>query len=414
MMDVFALFYLTTVLDISSVHAGAIILLSMIWDALTDPLIGYWADHRRSAKNNVASYFILGVPVAAASFLSFYFAQFLPGSASIFTAVFALLIFRAGYALIDVPHNSLLMKLASSSQARTDISGMRIFFSALGKLCVTGLAAMLLNDAGKPNSGASFAWIAGAMTTIFVISLLICGLAVRDVRLHLEGGSSPPKVAEIWRSFRGVRALRTVFLLTAMNSLMAPGVSVAMIYTAQYQLGNAALGAQAVLVQSVAQAASLLFWSAAVRRFGSRQVMLLAAYGLLASVALLGAFGIGSYWRMLMVALGSGVATGGIFMLNWALLPDAMEEVRQRSASSALMSYFGLYTIVNKALHGFAQAGLGVLLGFVGFKAAVGFPVGGAQHFQAFVFTLPALGSLVCMAVLVRPLFGRTAVQRQK
>lgn len=414
MMDVFALFYLTTVLDVSAEVAGVVILVSMIWDALTDPLIGYWADHSRERRQTATSYFLFGVPVTASAFLLFYYAQFVPPGFDILAAVAALLVFRAGYALIDVPHNGLLTRLAGSAQTRTDISGMRIFFSALGKLCVTGMAAWLLDNPGNAESDAAFTWIALAMTLVFAISLLICGFAVRDVKLHLEGGSGPPKLKEIIQSFRETRALRTMFLLTAINSLMTPGVAVAMIYAARYELGNAALGAQAVLVQALAQAASLLLWSAAVRKFGGRTRILTAAYGLLAIVALLGTFGLASYWRMLMVAFGSGFATGGIFMLNWALLPDALEEARRHSSSRALLSYFGLYTIINKTLHGLAQASLGLVLGAVGFTAALGFPEGEAGTFQAAVFALPALGSMICIVVLIRLRSERTAAPGQK
>lgn len=145
MMDVFALFYLTTALNVSAVLAGAIVLVSMIWDSLTDPLIGYWADHHRSAQQTAVRYFAFGGPVAASAFLLFYMAQFFPQDLRIVAAVTGLLVFRAGYALVDVPHNGLFPAIASSKRAKTDISGMRILFSALGKLSVTALAAGLPN-----------------------------------------------------------------------------------------------------------------------------------------------------------------------------------------------------------------------------------------------------------------------------
>ncbi len=45
--DLFYLFFLTNVMGFEIDHAGIIIALGMLWDAINDPLVGYWAETRR-------------------------------------------------------------------------------------------------------------------------------------------------------------------------------------------------------------------------------------------------------------------------------------------------------------------------------------------------------------------------------
>ena len=41
--DLFYLFFLTNVLGIQIAHAGMITAVGILWDAINDPLVGYWA-----------------------------------------------------------------------------------------------------------------------------------------------------------------------------------------------------------------------------------------------------------------------------------------------------------------------------------------------------------------------------------
>ena len=45
--DLFYLFFLTNVMGIQIAHAGIITAIGIIWDAINDPLVGYWAVNHR-------------------------------------------------------------------------------------------------------------------------------------------------------------------------------------------------------------------------------------------------------------------------------------------------------------------------------------------------------------------------------
>lgn len=55
--DLFYLFFLTNVMGIKIEHAGMITALGIVWDAVNDPLVGYWAVNHtfKNGENAVPS-----------------------------------------------------------------------------------------------------------------------------------------------------------------------------------------------------------------------------------------------------------------------------------------------------------------------------------------------------------------------
>lgn len=53
--DLFYLFFLTNVMGISIAHAGIITAVGIVWDAINDPMVGFWAvNHKlKTAKRSV-------------------------------------------------------------------------------------------------------------------------------------------------------------------------------------------------------------------------------------------------------------------------------------------------------------------------------------------------------------------------
>lgn len=58
------LFFLTDVAGFDPIVAGAIIALGKVWDAVTDPAMGYISDHTRSRYGRRRIYFLIGaIPI---------------------------------------------------------------------------------------------------------------------------------------------------------------------------------------------------------------------------------------------------------------------------------------------------------------------------------------------------------------
>ena len=71
--DLFYLFFLTNVMGISIAHAGIITAIGIVWDAVNDPLVGYWAVNHRFKNGEQCRPFALwcAVPWAITTVLMF-------------------------------------------------------------------------------------------------------------------------------------------------------------------------------------------------------------------------------------------------------------------------------------------------------------------------------------------------------
>jgi oligogalacturonide transporter len=67
-LGTYYLHFLTDVVKIAPVLAGLIIMISKIWDAVTDPLMGMISDRTRTRFGRRRPYFLLGIPLIFISF----------------------------------------------------------------------------------------------------------------------------------------------------------------------------------------------------------------------------------------------------------------------------------------------------------------------------------------------------------
>lgn len=397
LVEVYALFFFTDLLGIAPAIAGALLLASLIWDAITDPLWGYLADRAKRRWATALPHIAIGAPLSVAGFLLLFSAPCLSDQESNVLALVGLFLFRSAYTIMDVPHNSLLAFVAQTSEERTNVASLRIFFSSAGRLTVTAVTAYFIqrNVAGADHS--SFLASALILSALCLVSLILCACAVRNVSFVRDSGQAgQPKLSRIARGMLANRNLIVVFVLTAINSIMTPVVVSALIYYAKYAFGDVSIGSHAVTSLTAAQGISILFWAWYSNRLRNKKRAAILAYGIFAGAAGLGAFAASSVQPVFATAILMGFAMSGMFMLNWSMLADALQESRD----SGEITVFGLYTSTNKVLHGVAHAYVGAVLAFYGFEPDSERLILDIEGIRTAIFALPLIGSVLCLFAL--------------
>jgi GPH family glycoside/pentoside/hexuronide:cation symporter len=404
LVEIYALFYFTDLLGINPAVAGFALLASLVLDALTDPLVGHIGDRWQDRFQTLVPYAFVGAPLTVVSFLILFIAPERAGASAALVAIIGLLGFRVAYTIFDVPHNGLLAVVTRTPEERTTAASLRIVFSALGKLTVTLVIAWLIEVNARGVLDASgLASAAILLAVLFVLSVTLTATAVRRVRIRTGGADAPrARFADIARAITGNRSVLIIFILTAINSLMVPTIAAAFIYYAKYGLANEAIGTRAVMVLASAQTLSLLFWATFTNRVRNKAGSAILAYLIFALSAALGLW-IGDDTNSILLIAGLvGFAVGGIFMLNWSMLPDALERKSGLGPPSGTFGVFGVYTLTNKAFSGLAQAYVGLVLALVGFSANTELAPGVIDSARMGIFALPLLGACLCLALLYR------------
>jgi GPH family glycoside/pentoside/hexuronide:cation symporter len=140
--------------------AGAIIFAGRLFDALDDPLIGYWSDRTRSWLGRRLPFILGGTPLWAL----FAFLLFTPprhGTALVALYLFLVLeLFSIFSTLSGGPYEALLPEIARTSRDRVAIVGMKVYFGAAGAGVGLAGSGLLVDHAGFPEMAVVMAGLA--------------------------------------------------------------------------------------------------------------------------------------------------------------------------------------------------------------------------------------------------------------
>lgn len=183
----FQLFFYTDVFGITAGAAATMFLVTKLWDAINDPMIGFLSDRTRTAWGRFRPYLLwMALPFAITGAMTFYTPDVTPGWKLVYAYVTYTLVFMA-YTAINIPYGALMGVITPSPLERTSVSTYRFVLAFMGGLIVQWFTEPLVNlfgsaiynDAGEVVSvdkQAGFFWTVvcyGALASVlFVITFL--------------------------------------------------------------------------------------------------------------------------------------------------------------------------------------------------------------------------------------------------
>jgi len=160
LISFFYLVFLTDVIRISPGLAGTVILISKIYDSVTDPFEGVLSDRTRTKLGRRRPYLLAGIPLV---FLSF-FAMFYPVTYASETARFVYVIasylfYSTIISIVLLNYSALQAELTLDYNERTSLATFRIFFSTVSSI----LCALLPLEIVKAFPDVRTGWIVTAV-----------------------------------------------------------------------------------------------------------------------------------------------------------------------------------------------------------------------------------------------------------
>jgi GPH family glycoside/pentoside/hexuronide:cation symporter len=157
----YLLFFYTDVFGISAGVAGTMFLVTRIFDAVTDPVMGLISDRTQSKYGKFRPYLLwLAVPFAIVGFFMFVTPDF-TDTGKIVYAYITYTLMMAMYTAINVPYAALMGVITPNSIERTGISSYRFVAAYCGLLVVTGLTEPLVEFFGNGNEQIGWMWTMG-------------------------------------------------------------------------------------------------------------------------------------------------------------------------------------------------------------------------------------------------------------
>ncbi len=199
-------YYLNQVMRLSAILVGATIMVSLIVDAVIDPLLGQWSDNLHSRWGRRHPFMYASAVLASVSFYALWHAPRALSGLPLLGYVLALLVaVRISVSLFDVPNNALAPELAPDYDQRTVLSSIRFFFFVFGAAMMSYLlnGVFLRKDASHPlgllnRVGYAQFGLVGAL--VILVAILASSLGTHERIPHLH---RPPRreatLAQTWR-----------------------------------------------------------------------------------------------------------------------------------------------------------------------------------------------------------------------
>jgi len=380
--------YFNQVLGLPPIAVGAALMVTILVDAVIDPLVGWWSDNLRSpwGRRHVLMY-ASAIPCALGVYLLFHAPVGLEALQLTAFMVGMLLFVRIAASLFEIPSIALAPELAPGYDERTSMMAWRFLFLVVGGAATNAILyqVFLREDAANPlgilnrERYADF----GAFMAVVVLVVILGSTLVTHSRIKYL--YVPPKKAmsvgrtasELWVTFsnRSLAVLMTTNFLIAIAAGVTAGLASYM-YIHLWRLKPQDVG----LLLALGPFASFIALWATPRlaiRFGKKPVMLgfygswLVTATIPFSLWLVGLAPPAGSTALLAfltadVFVGIGMAVGVHIILN-SMLSDASEDIAVRSEQRSEGVMFAAYGLLAKWGTGVGAFLAGLLLQIVNF-----------------------------------------------
>jgi len=139
--------FLIEFVGIPAVTAGALILVSKIYDAVTDPLMGILSDRTKSRWGRRRPYLMLGGLLAGLSFIMIFTVPTFENQNTTLIYVFvALLLNATAYTVFNVPYLTMPAEMTDSYHERTSLMSFRVSAIAGGQLLSSVIGPVIIAE----------------------------------------------------------------------------------------------------------------------------------------------------------------------------------------------------------------------------------------------------------------------------
>ncbi len=384
-------FFYSNVFGLSLADAGVLMLVTRIWDAVSDPMMGIIADRTKTSWGKYRPYLLFfALPFAVCGILLFT----TPENGKVVWAYVTYLLMMTVYTGINVPYGSLLNVMTADSDEKSVLSSYRMFFAYGGSfialfawepLCnmfdktriategAGGLEAISTNPAAWQNA---MIVIASCCLVLFLLSFLLTKEHVKsestvsvgqDLKLLLKNKPWWILIGAALASnlFNTVRGTTTAyFFADYIQQMVSLDGKWAFLVSAGIFLSIGEIANMAGVVLAVPMSRHLGKKSTYILSMAAL-IVLSAAFFFLPATA-------GGYWAMLAFQLVISVFTGVISPLVWSMYADVADysELKDGTASTGLI--FSSASMAQKFGGAFGGSAVMWLLAAFGYNTIAG------------------------------------------
>lgn len=222
----FLLYFYTDVFGIPAAAAGTMFLVTRIWDAVNDPIMGMIADRTDTRWGKFRPYLVvLALPFCVVGIATFTTPDLGPTGKLIYAYVTYSLLMMV-YTAVNVPYSALMGVITPNSMERTELSSYRFVAAFLGGLIVQGTAIAFVEYFGKGNEAVGWQWTMGLLSGLAAILFIVTFATTKErvVPLEEQRSNSRQDLKDLfsnapWLMIAGATVFQLMFIVIRNSSI---------------------------------------------------------------------------------------------------------------------------------------------------------------------------------------------------
>ncbi len=403
-MQFFLLFYYTDVAGIDPGLAGlALMVGKLTWDAVNDPLFGYWSDRTRSRFGRRRIYMLIGaVPLGIAAWIMFSLPKGLTGAGAFFAVLLSFWLVDSFHTMTTTPYYALTPELTRDYSERASLTSIRMVYSVFGYILGAALTTLLAGIFQGTGLNLQQAWSAtGAVFgTVAIITTLVTTFSIKEHPELVGEPSQLPPIKAVLTSFKNKPfiILMVAFILSSFSFTILTAL---VPYFIQYQLNMPDQVSFVLLAMLVSIGVFLIPAKLISDRINKGPAYALGLF--IASLAVMTSFFLprGETPLIYVVAAVAGMGFSAQWVFPWSMLPDVIEYDEKMTGERREGIYYGLWAFLSKFTGALGIAVSGWALGLFGYVPNMEQTTRALFGIRLFFAIVPAIVLLISLPFLI-------------
>lgn len=360
----FYLRFLTDVVRINPILAGTVVLLSKMWDAVSDPIMGSISDNTRGRYGRRKPYLLAGFFLILIAFtLLWYAPNFTSQGAKFAFVAFSYMFYSTVSTIVMVPYTAFSSEISQDVKERGRVNGARLFFSQLASLLGAVLPMVIVGmfpeKTGYLVMGLIFSiFFALPFLGIFLWCEERMSVPEERTRFSLKKTLSPFKI-KTYRSLIGMY-LTAFFVMDVVSAVFT--------YYMTYMIGREDLLELVLGTMLITQIVALAFVIMLAEKIGKPKTFIIGA-----AIFIVGSFALGFYdssWPIAVIFVIAGVVGLGLIaciVMPWVMYPDVTDISELAFGERRSGAFAGFMTFLRKFSSAIGIWVVGFMLQFSGY-----------------------------------------------
>jgi GPH family glycoside/pentoside/hexuronide:cation symporter len=336
-------------LDVAGLRPGVvgiIFLVSTLWDAVTDPVVGNLSDRTRSRWGRRRPWLLFGaIPFGLAYFLHWLVPDMDANGLFIYYLVVALLL-KTAFTVVNIPYTALTPELTPDYDERTRLTAYRFSFSILGGVAAVALHPILVGFGGD-DVVAGHTISAGVWAVFIVLSAWVAFAGTRETHRE-ETTEAPTGFMQGIRIAFNTRPFLYVTGIYLLSWLTIQIIQVNLLLYVRYWIDAEDSFTILVLILQVTAFLFLSVWSWFSARYGKKRTYYAGAVIWMAALTAVFFIPQNTLTPMYFIVFFAGMGVSVAYLIPWSMLPDVIEYDELETGTRHEGVFYGFFVFLQK------------------------------------------------------------------